>query len=287
MITERAYAKINLFLDIVGIRENGYHDIVSVMQTVDWYDSIRIEKNVSGEIKILESSGQLPSNEQNIAYRAAKRFLDHIGSCDGVDIVLEKHIPIAAGMAGGSADAAAVLRGCNHLWEDPLNMDELCSLGATLGADIPFCLVGGTKIVKGIGEHLEDIVSLQDCYVVCAKMGDGVSTPEGYRMLDEKHNAFLGYMWHDETFQQLLDGLKDGDVRMCCKGMYNVFESVIPEMRPNVQKLKDTFSEHGGVAMMSGSGPSVFGIFMNAIMAEKACEKVRLMGAQARVCRPI
>ncbi len=287
MVIERAYAKINLFLDITDKRENGYHNIMSVMQTIDWSDIVKVEKNVSGEILLYENSGELPCDHTNIAYKAASLFLEKTGIKTGITVTLEKRIPIAAGLAGGSADAAAVLRGCNSLFEFPLCKEELFSLAAQIGADVPFCLIGGTKIVRGIGEILEDAMPFDDCFIVCAKLGDGVSTPEAYRILDERNNDFHAFSWNVGKWKILSEGLGKVDISRCCEGLYNIFESAILMMRPSVQKLKDLFEEHGGIAMMSGSGPSVFGIFKNSIMAEKACQKARLLGAEARVCRPI
>lgn len=287
MITEKAYAKINLFLDIVGKRENNYHDIVSVMQTVDWYDSIEIDKNVSGEIKLEINTTIIPSDSSNTAYRAAKLFLDAANETAGLDIKLKKNIPIAAGMAGGSADAAAVLRGANRLFDFPLSIEHLLDVAANIGADVPFCLLGGTRVARGIGEELEKIDSCPDCFIVCAKFGDGVSTPEAYRLLDERYDDFASYHWHQIEWSRLTDGLALQSVAAICDGMYNVFEETVSGVRPNVGVLKQLFFDYGGVAMMSGSGPSVFAIFQNSAMAEKACAKALALGAQARVCRPI
>lgn len=287
MVTEKAYAKINLYLDISGKREDGYHDVVSVMQTVDWYDLIEMEINVSGETNVEVNSAFVPAGNDNIAYRAAKIFLEAADAKVGFSIKLKKNIPVAAGMAGGSADAAAVLRAANRLLDFPLSTEHLLTLAAKVGADVPFCLLGGTRIARGIGEKLEEVQDCPDCFIVCAKLGDGVSTPEAYRVLDEKYNEFITYRWHREKLELLLDGLTTQQVVRVCDGMYNVFEESVPAMRPDVERLKRIFSEHGGVAMMSGSGPSVFAVFQNSIMAEKACTKARLLGAEARVCRPL
>ena len=287
MITEKAYAKINLFLDVLQKRVDNYHDIVSIMQTVDWYDLIEIEKSVSGEININTNSPEIPLDSNNTVYRAARLFLDAIHSTVGLDIRLKKNIPIAAGMAGGSADAAAVLRAANRLFDAPLSLDQLLALAGQIGADVPFCLLGGTREAKGIGEKLEEISSCPDCFIVCAKLGDGVSTPEAYRGIDEYYLNFESYRWHAREWHTLVDGLDRQSVSSICEGMYNVFEETVSAVRPEVCVLKQLFSDHGGVAMMSGSGPSVFAIFQNAVMAEKACSKAQALGAKARICRPI
>ncbi len=283
MITEKAYAKINLFLDIVGKRDNGYHDIVSLMQTVDWCDIIKIEKSVSKEIKILEKSQKTPCDSKNTAFRAATLFLNELGLEEGLEITIEKRIPISAGMAGGSADAAAVLRGCNRLFGNPFSTEKLLLLGEKIGADVPFCVLGGTKWVEGIGEKIESAEPLADCFIVCAKLGDGVSTPEAYGLLDSKYRE---YSENREKREWLNSGLESKNISTCCEGLYNIFESVILDIRPNVKALKDVFFKHGGIAMMSGSGPSVFGIFKNMVMAEKAYQKVVCLGAEAKICMP-
>lgn len=287
MITEKAYAKINLFLDVVKKREDGYHDIASVMQTIDWYDVLEIDKNASDEIKIDTNHRGIPCNSDNTAYRAAKLFLNAINETIGLNITLEKNIPIAAGMAGGSADAAAVLRGANRLFNFPLSMEQLLVLAAKIGADVPFCLLGGTRRAFGIGEKMKALEPCPDCFIVCAKLGDGVSTPEAYRAIDERHDDFATYHWHETEWNAIVAGLKAQSVPECCEGMYNIFEETVSAVRPAVLTLKQLFSDHGGVAMMSGSGPSVFAVFQNAVMAEKACAKAKELGAEVRVCRPI
>lgn len=287
MIIEKAYAKINLFLDVVRKKDDNYHDIVSIMQTVDWYDTIKIELSVSDGIKIKTNMCDVPCNESNTVYRAAQLFLDSVNKRVGLDIELQKNIPISAGMAGGSADAAAVLRSLNQLFDYPLSTEQLLALAAKIGADVPFCLIGGTMSISGVGEQMQEIASFPDCFIVCAKLGDGVSTPEAYKALDDRYCDFASYNWNKIEWDMLLEGLSAQSVSACCEGMYNVFEETISSMRPAVQELKQLFSDHGGVAMMSGSGPSVFAIFQNAVMAEKACSKALSLGAQARVCRPI
>ncbi len=286
-ITEYAYAKINLFLDIKSKLSNGYHEIVSVMQTVDWFDKIIVSNSVSNEIKIQSNNILLPVGDDNTAYRAANLFLEECGSKQGVCINIEKNIPIAAGMAGGSADAAAVLLAINRLFGSPLSTDDLLSLGGKIGADVPFCILGGTKLIEGIGECIRDCAAMPECIILCAKLGEGVSTPQAYQMLDKRFDDFYLYSYHATAWDKLLDGLGTGDLGICCDHFYNIFEEVICESRPAVQTLKTLFDFHGGVSLMSGSGPSVFAVFTDQDAAERACRKAIALGAQVKLCRPI
>ncbi len=289
MILEKAYAKLNLFLDVENKRPNGYHGIVSLMQTVDWCDNIYMQKNVSGEITISADSCNVPSGRDNVAYRAAESYLKAAAASGGVDIRIEKSIPVAAGMAGGSADAAAVLRGMNRLYDNRLSISELLELGKSIGADVPFCLLGGTKLARGIGEELSDCDhGFPDCVIVCAKLGEGISTPEAYRLLDEKHDNFRARRIRAEDLQTLLDGMKQNDAVSASRGFFNVFEEVIGALRPSVEIAKKVLLENGAfAAMMSGSGPSVFGLFRKEVEAEVAVQALISKGAQAKVCRPI
>ena len=190
MIKRSAFAKINLFLDIEGLRPDSYHNIISVMQSIDWADQIQMEKNTSGDILLSCSDPEIPSDQRNTAYKAAQLFFSTLQENSGVNIFIEKNIPHAAGMAGGSADAAAVLLGLNELYGEPFSREKLLGLGAKIGADVPFCMVGGTAITTGIGDNIEQIAPLSSCYIVCAKKGEGVSTPRAYSALDQHFNTF-------------------------------------------------------------------------------------------------
>ena len=289
MILEKAYAKLNLFLDIENKLPNGYHSIVSLMQTVDWCDNIYIGKNVSNEIVLSADSRDIPIGRDNVAYRAAESYLKTVSASDGVDIRIEKCIPVAAGMAGGSADAAAVLRGMNRLFDNRLSISELLELGKGIGADVPFCLLGGTKLARGIGEALSDCeCSFPDCAIVCAKLGEGISAPEAYRLLDEKYDNFRARGVRTKDLQTLLDGMKQNYAKAASLGFFNVFEEVIGTLRPSVEIAKAILLEHGAfAAMMSGSGPSVFGLFHNDVEAEIATQALISRGAQARTCHPV
>lgn len=288
MIEIFAYAKINLFLDIQKKREDGYHDIISVMQTVDWCDKIYLRRNDEKKIHLTCSEPQLPTDEKNTAYKAAKLFLERIQSRDGWDIIIEKHIPHEAGMAGGSADAAATLKGLNRIYKEPLSERELLELGKQIGADVPFCIVGGTKLTMGIGEQMDPFPPMPDCFLVCAKMGEGISTPRAYMELDKRHADFKEYFPHTETLDILRRSFDAASLRGMTEGTYNIFEEVTAEKHPAVKMLKQRLREQGAIAaMMSGSGPSVFGVFEKRVDAERACEQLRELGAISKVCSPV
>ncbi len=289
MIFEKAYAKLNFFLDIENRRPNGYHNIVSVMQTVDWYDEIYVYRNVSGKTIVSADSPNVPQGSDNIAYRAATKYLEAIAENGGVRIEIRKKIPVAAGMAGGSADAAAVLRAMNQLFEGRLSEKELLSLGTSIGADVPFCILGGTKIVHGIGEEISFCeYDFPKCPILCVKLGEGVSTPEAYQLLDEKYDNFSNRNINEKAFESLLDGMKQKNVEKSAYGFFNIFEDVIQGLRPCVSQAKRVMMENGAIAsMMSGSGPSVFGLFRSEKEAESALDKLKEMGAIAKICYPI
>ncbi len=285
-----AYAKINLFLDIEKKREDGYHDIVSVMQTVDWYDILNVRKNTENkkEITLICENADIPTDETNTVYKAASLFLKKIGTSDGMDITIEKNIPHAAGMAGGSADAAATLRELNRMYGDPLSNNELLLLGKQIGADVPFCIAGGTMLTTGIGEKMIPLSPLPPCFLVCAKLGEGISTPKAYSALDTKHRDFRDYSVHQKQFNALEGALKNQNIFALPSGLYNVFEEVAETERPAVSLLKTSLLKNGALgAMMSGSGPSVFGVFNDQVTAERACLDLASLGAVCKVCTPI
>lgn len=290
MRIERANAKINLYLNIVGRRENGYHDIVSIMQAVSLCDLVSIEFYPGEHTSVsLTASGndRMPTDCRNLAWRAAERYLQRIDRRGEVRLSIEKHIPMAAGLAGGSTDAAAVLRGLNLLCGSPLSLDELCELGASMGADIPFCIKGGAALVTGIGECLTDIPPMPSCPLVVACQGEGVSTPVAYGKLDALHDHFVNAEPYDSRVDQIVDRIKNNEIEPACSGFYNIFEEVVPHEQPFVNAIKQTMIEHGAIrSMMSGSGPSVFGVFRDLEAASAACEALRRSGAAAFVCEP-
>ena len=290
MRTERAYAKINLYLDVVSKRPNGYHNIVSIMQTLSLCDRVSLDFQPAESTSItLVASGndEMPTDRRNLAWRAAELFLTETGLKGKVKIVIEKQIPVAAGLAGGSSDAAAVFRGLNALCGYPLTTESLCALGARLGADIPFCIVGGMAKVTGIGDGLELLAPAATCPMVVACRGEGVSTVWAYGKLDEKYGDFSIPKEETATPDTLSELLAKGDFEASKPLLFNLFEDVVPTVQPFVDVLKKTMLEHGAIAsMMSGSGPSVFGIFKTEKEAEAACDALKKDGAAAFVCYP-
>ncbi len=278
ILQKDAYAKINLFLDIESKRADGYHNIISVMQSVSLCDTVTVEycESVNKSIQISCDDPTIPLGEKNIAYKAANLFLDS----GNVKIHIKKRIPAEAGLAGGSTDAAAVLTLLNELTGKKKNIDELLSMGAKIGADVPFCIASGTKLTLGIGEKLADFKPLSKSYIVIAKMGNGVSTPKAYSMLDDMFDNFENY----NPRKDLLNLLDENNMQ----GMFNIFELAVIPCRPAVQQIKDILYNNGSdIAMMSGSGPSVFGIFSSKEKASAACDALVSIGAIAHLCEPV
>lgn len=266
----RALGKINLGLDVLGRRENGYHDVRMVMQTVYLYDLITLEKKEEPGIELATNLSFLPVNENNLAYRAAKLLVDEFQIREGIRITLEKHIPVAAGMAGGSSNAAAVLYGMNRLFSLGLTEEQLMERGVTLGADVPYCILRGTVLAEGIGEILTPLPPLPRCYILLAKPPVNVSTKMVYEKLDScqipAHPDIDG----------LVDGLKNQDLEKVASSMGNVLEEVTIEEYPVIDKIKQVMKENGALnAMMSGSGPTVFGIYRERAKARAAAARIR------------
>lgn len=278
----KANAKINLFLEVCEKRPDSYHNIDSVMQSVSLHDVITITK--SDTIKLTNDKG-LPNDEKNIAFKAARMFFDYTEIIQGAIIDIQKNIPISAGLAGGSSNAAAVLKGLNELYETNLSADTLCALGSRLGADVPFCIRGGTYVTKGIGDIFTPCSKLTDCFLVISKAGEGISTPFAYKEIDQSRPFdFNTYKKSDN----LVNALNNGSMVDVCKNMYNAFESIVCPIRPLVDEQKITLIKNGAVtAMMSGSGPSVFGIFTDETNAKKAHEALKAMGCDAHLCIPL
>ena len=289
MTEKNAYAKINLFLDIESRRTDGYHNIKSIMQTVDWYDVVKVEKTQSDGIKITSDDKSIPTDSSNIVYRVAKAFLCELDCHEGIAIDIQKNIPVSAGMAGGSADGAATLEALNELFDYPFSTEELIDIGKNIGADIPFCLVGGTKIISGIGEIIEHCADMPECFIVCAKQGDsGVATPQAYKDLDDKYDGFWDYKYNKTKLDAMVAAIERKDIKGVCKNAFNIFEKVIEKEHVSVNKLKNTMKSGGAeLTMMSGSGPSVFGIFYDIKKAEKTLSALFKGGAKAKICKPI
>lgn len=269
----KALGKINLGLDILGRRENGYHDVRMVMQTVYLYDRVTLEKTREPGIEICTNLGFLPVNENNIAYKAADLMIREFGIQEGMRITLEKHIPVAAGMAGGSSNAAAVLFGMNRMFSLGLSEEELKTRGVTLGADVPYCIMRGTVLAEGIGEILTPLPAMPKCYVLIAKPPLSASTKTVYEKIDEQ-----GIQRHPDI-DGILEGLNAGNLEKIASSMGNVLEQVMLKEYPVLNQIKDTMKQAGAMnAMMSGSGPTVFGIYENRSTAKAAAERLKNTG---------
>ncbi len=266
----KALAKINLGLDVLGRRENGYHDVRMVMQSVYLYDNVRLEAREEPGIELSSNLYYLPDDTGNIAYKAAQMMIEEFHLEGGVRITLDKHIPVAAGMAGGSSNAAAVLFGMNRLFGLELTRQELMERGVQLGADVPYCILRGTVLAEGIGEKLTVLPSIPKCAVLIAKPPVSVSTRVVYEALDSKE-----IVKHPDI-DGLIRALEEGSLKHAAACMGNVLEDVTILKYPVIREIKQEMMEAGALnAMMSGSGPTVFGLFENKIKARNAQERIR------------
>lgn len=276
-----AYAKINLILDVVGILENGYHSIFSVMQSVSLHDVVEVTKNDSGKITIECETDGVPEDERNIAYKAAQRFYDHFGIEDrGVHIKIEKHIPHEAGLAGGSADGAAVIRALSKIYGKKIRQNELVKIALKVGADVPFCLFGGTALVQNIGEVLSFLPDIHEGYIVIAKPLQSVKTDSAYAAYDKAQDSIR----HLDK-QGMLQAVLSEDMNRICAKCDNVFEQFVEVC--DRAYIKSVMRENGAMAAcMSGSGPSVFGIFKTENEAQRACQSLKSVTKEVYVCTP-
>lgn len=254
-IYEKAPAKINLMLDVLHKRPDGYHEVEMIMTMVDLADRLEMSALPRDTIIISSQAGYIPLDEKNLAFQAAKLIKDRYHVHSGVHIHLDKKIPVAAGLAGGSSDAAATLRGLNRLWELGISDDELKELGAELGSDVPFCVTGGTALAVGRGEKLIPLSNPPQCWVVLAKLPINVSTAEVYGKLRNERIAY------HPSAARMQEAIEKSDFSMVCSELGNVLEEVTLQMHPEVAHLKETMLKLGadGV-LMSGSGPTVFGL---------------------------
>lgn len=303
-----ASAKINLALDITGRRFDGYHTIAGVMQAISLCDTVTVEvtdpvdgmylcvmgprPGMAEEIRLSCTNPDLPTDRRNLAVRAAEKFFSATGrGCRRLDIHIEKRIPAAAGLAGGSTDAAAVLLALNELFGFPLSTPALCEAGLSLGADVPFCILGGAQVTEGVGEILTPIAPMPDCELVIACGGEGVSTPAAYGALDALYGNFApdAYAPREAQLNGLKSALKQGDLAAVCENMFNLFETVILPERPVARRIRELLLAEGAMAaMMSGSGPSVFGIFPKGDGgALRARAVLEAQGIPAWVCSPM
>lgn len=269
-INVKALAKINLGLDVVRKREDGYHEVRMIMQTIHLYDQLLIEKTKERGIQITANLDFLPTDESNLIYKAAKLLQDTYEMKEGVSVKLQKYIPIAAGMAGGSTDAAAVLYGMNELFHLGIKRQRLMELGVKIGADVPYCLMRGTALAEGIGEKLKSLPPVPKCPVLIAKPGIGVSTKYVYEnlKLDEQTK-------HPNIYAQL-DAIRKHDLHGIAAHMGNLLETVTIPKYPVIDEIKRCMMDNGAlVSMMSGSGPTVFGLFEEERTAQEAYSQMR------------
>lgn len=277
-INLRAYGKINLGLDVTGKRPDGYHEVRMIMQNVSLYDSVQIRMRRAPGIGMQTNLPFLPTGPDNLACRAAKLLMDEFGIEDGLFISLYKKIPVSAGMAGGSSDAAAVLVGVNRMFRLGLSKRELMERGVKLGADVPYCIMRGTALAEGIGEQLTPVPSMPECHLLLAKPPVSVSTKFVYGNLKADSLPF-----HPDI-DGILDGLERGDLAGIASCLGNVLETVTIPAYPQIQDIKDRMKENGALAaLMSGSGPTVFGIFTENGAAEKAGERIRSEGLARQI----
>lgn len=266
----KALGKVNLGLDILGKKENGYHEVRMVMQTVYLYDRVILGRSHVPGITLETNLKFLPVNENNIAYRAAALLKKEFGIDEGIRIILDKHIPVAAGMAGGSSNAAAVLFGMNRMYGLGLSEEELKKRGVGLGADVPYCIMRGTVLAEGIGEKLTPLPSVPKCYVLIAKPPLSASTEIVY----EKYDG-LEHVEHPDI-DGIIRGLAESDIRQVAGHMGNVLEQVMITEYPVIGKIKQAMLDFGAMgALMSGSGPTVFGLFDSRSAAKAAARKIR------------
>lgn len=278
-IALKALAKINLALDVLGKRENGYHDVRMVMQTIYLYDDVKLRKTGRTGISLKSNLAFLPVNENNIAYKAAKLLMEEFSLPGGLEIELFKRIPVAAGLAGGSTDAAAVLFGINKIYGLSLSLQELMERGVKLGADVPYCLMRGTVLAEGIGEMLTPLPPMPKCYVLIAKPGINVSTKMVYEKLDAKEIV------EHPDIDALIHGLEENDIKKVAQSMGNVLEKVTIEDYPVIEEIKNVMKNEQALgAMMSGSGPTVFGLFEKQSSAKRAYEKLKRQGLVKQIC---
>lgn len=279
----KAMGKINLGLDVVRRRPDGYHEVKMVMQTVNLFDKVRITVEKTPGIRVTSNLSFLPVNENNIVYKAAAMLMEQFQIDKGIAIDLEKHIPVAAGMAGGSTDGAAVLYGMNRLLDLKLTRNELMELGVKLGADVPYCLLRGTALSEGIGEVLTPLPGMPDCHILIARPPVSVSTKFVYE------NLHLENIRQHPDIDGIVTAIRSGDLYGMCHRLENVLETVTVIHHPEIEDIKTFMKERGAVnALMSGSGPTVFGIYDDEDKAKDACEAIKTsnMARQVFLARP-
>ena len=282
-IREKAYAKLNISLDVGARRADGYHEMNMVMQSISLCDELNISTTEDGKLRARSNLRFIPSDERNLAVKAARVFLDAAGeSGQGLQLDLLKHIPVGAGMAGGSSDAAAVLRALNRMYGGRFSCGELEKLAEQVGSDVAFCVAGGTALAKGRGELLEALPPLPDCKIVVCKPEFSISTPELFKKLDSSP------VRHHPDTAGILTALEQGDLRAVCRRMYNVFEDVGDRRMRTVAEIKSRMLDHGALgAIMTGTGSAVFGIYTEETPARSAAAELGREYKFACVAEPV
>ena len=280
----KAYTKINLGLDIIGRREDGYHLLRMIMQNVGLADRLVFSKNRSGEIRIRSNLTYLPTGSKNLVFKAVEMIRNEYGISEGVDVRIEKKIPIAAGLAGGSSNAAAAIIAMDSLFGLGMDAERMCGLGVRIGADVPYCIVGGTALAEGIGEKLSALPAMPDCQILLVKPPFGISTKEAYQAYDNKPAQT-----HPDI-DAMIEALENKDLDGICNNLGNVLESVSCAEYPELDMIKDRMRELGAKnALMSGSGPTLFGIFDDRDAAQRAYIEFKTgkYGKDTYLCTPV
>lgn len=283
-LTEPAYAKINLSLDVLGRRADGYHDLKMVMQSVSLCDRVTMTLGETEGLTLSTNLGFLPVDEKNIAVMAARAFARHTGvGLDTLSIHIDKKIPVCAGTAGGSSDGAAVLRGLNRLYDTGLAPEQLAKIGEEVGSDVPYCVLGGTALARGRGEILTPLPSLPPCHIVLCKPAFSISTPALFRAWDKKKRRL-----RPDT-NGMLEALAQGDLVGVGRRMFNVFEGVLnPQQRREIESIKNALIQAGALgAAMSGSGPTVLGLFDREDLAGEAVRQLRKTYDEVFLTQPV
>lgn len=280
---EAAYAKLNLTLDVLDKREDGYHDIKSVMQTVSIRDDIEIDVGTGEEWTLSCDREGVPCDSRNLAWKAAKLYCEKMGKDPGgLAIRITKRIPMEAGMAGGSADAAAVLRALNDHYGNPLSILALAELGAEVGSDVPFCVLRGTAMAEGRGERLRKLPDMPDCFIVVCKPEFSSSTPELYRKIDE---SVIGKR---PDHQAMESALLAGDLQKIAQNLYNVFDPLVTQEHLELNYIKSIFNSYGSIGQqMTGSGSAVFALTESFEYAAVMCNMLRENYSQVFICKPV
>lgn len=277
-IVRKAYGKINLGLDVIRKREDGYHEVKMIMQSVSLYDTITMKKTKKEGVRLRTNHYFLPTDSRNLIVRAAMLMMEEYHLEGGLDITLLKRIPVAAGMAGGSTDAAAVFNGMNELYNLGLSVEELQRQGVKLGADIPYCIMGGTAISEGIGEILTTLPDMPECYILLAKPGIDVSTKFVYG------NLKAAQLPYHPDIDGMAEAIRGREFSGITGRMGNVLETVTVPAYPVIERIKEIMKAEGAVnALMSGSGPTVFGIFREKAVAQRAADAVQRSGLAKQV----